>query len=75
MMTYYLIVRHGLRKNRTIKIGSEQKNFGLSSNLVSSQWSLKNRNSQRTYAEVRVIRTAFSYPSIVLQPIRLIKHA
>jgi hypothetical protein len=33
-MIFYLIVRHGLRKNHTTKTASEQKKIGPSSNIV-----------------------------------------
>ena len=42
--------------NRIIKEVSDQKATGPSSNLMSSPWSLKSRDSHHAYAEFRVIQ-------------------
>ena len=57
--------------NRKIKEASDQKATGPSYKAVSSQWSLKLRDSQHAYAEFRFIQTAFIYSSLALYPIRV----
>ena len=50
---------------------TDQKVVGPSSDLMSSHWSLKSRNSQYTYGEFRIIHTAFIYSSLALHPVRV----
>jgi len=57
--------------NRIIKIESDQKKFGPSPKLISSQSSLKYPDSKHAYAEVRVVQRAYAYLSIALWPIRI----
>jgi uncharacterized membrane protein YfbV (UPF0208 family) len=55
-------------ENRVIKIGSDHNKFCPSFNPIFTSVP-KIANSQQTYAEVRVVQTAFAYSSVSLQTI------
>ena len=61
-------VRPRSRENGVTKIGSYQKKICLSSQHLSSHWSLKSRNRQHAYAKFRIKSTEFSSSSIALCP-------
>jgi hypothetical protein len=63
---YCFLVRPRVTENRVIKRGSNRIKTWPVVHPFFSNWSLKSRNSQKTYAKLRVIQTAFTHSSIAL---------